>query len=310
MTTFELDILLHLLPAYVFVGGGYIARRCCRLPQHWVAKSLFYIFVPLVVFKGALFSNVWPFLLLAALSFSVSVLMVAAAGFIAKRFENLLAPGTLKCAFGYFNIGWFGIPIVHALYGDQGSIAMTALYIGGMLFGNTVGFVLVTTDGAEKAGRLRKLLHVPSLYCAALAFAAHGLGFRQALMESDALVSVLNGATLMTSVFGMALVGMSVSNIAAREVPWRQLSALLGTRMLCASLIVGALAEFLNVLSFFKPVELRVFLLMPLLPIAANILVFTSTRRNENEFVGVSLLASTMLSCALLVGWFMLSGKG
>jgi hypothetical protein len=68
-------------------------------------------------------------------------------------------------------------------------------------------------------------------------------------MESDALVSVLNGATLMTSVFGMALVGMSVSNIAAREVPWRQLSALLGTRMLCASLIVGALAEFLNVLS-------------------------------------------------------------
>jgi hypothetical protein len=49
---------------------------------------------------------------------------------------------------------------------------------------------------------------------------------------------------------------------------------------------------------------------MPLLPIAANILVFTSTRRNENEFVGVSLLASTMLSCALLVGWFMLSGKG
>ena len=47
---------------------------------------------------------------------------------------------------------------------------------------------------------------------------------------------------------------------------------------------------------------------MPLLPIAANILVFTSSLQTESEFVGMALLASTVLSCFLLLACLSLYG--
>jgi predicted permease len=60
---------------------------------------------------------------------------------------------------------------------------------------------------------------------------------------------------------------------------------------------VTTLGLLLYLTGWLGSLELRVFLLMPLLPIAANILVFTSRSHEENEFVGAALLASTILSC-------------
>ncbi|MFC5474058.1 AEC family transporter [Paraherbaspirillum soli] len=308
MTTF-FYLFSKLLPAYLYVAGGYASRRWLRLSQDLVAKTLFYGCVPIVVFKGALFSEIAPFLLLVALAFGVSSLMAIGASAFTGWFKDTVSKGTLRCAFGYFNIGWFGIPIVQAIYGNSGANVMTALYVGGMLFGNTVGFLLIASEQPGKSSALSKLFKVPAIYMAAGAFLLHWLGLRAPLMNNHALVLALDVATLMTSVLGMGLVGMSVANVAIKTIDWRKLGLLLGVRVLLAAAIVGSLAFTLNWLGYLQPMELKVFLLMPLLPIAANILVFTSSLRTENEFIGVGLLASTVLSCALLFAWLAYSGS-
>jgi predicted permease len=47
------------------------------------------------------------------------------------------------------------------------------------------------------------------------------------------------------------------------------------------------------------PLAVEVLCLLPILPIAANILVFTTQTKSDGAFVGVILLASTVLSCVL-----------
>ncbi len=298
-----LYILSKLFPAYAYIIGGYVSKKCLGLSQAFVAKALFYFLVPLVVFKGALFSSIGPFLFLVALSFGVSLLMVFAAGIFTNWFSSTLSKGALQCIFGYFNIGWFGIPIVQAIYGEQGAAIMTALYIGGMIFGNTVGFLLISSNESDKSVPIYKLLKVPSLYLAVVAFFAHAIGIREYLMNNQLLNMLLNAAASMTSVLGMGLVGMSIANISVKMIEWRKLGALLGMRLAVATIIVGALAATLSTLGYLQDMELQVFLLIPLLPIAANILVFASAVHNENEFIGLALLASTLLSCLLLIGW-------
>jgi predicted permease len=183
-----------------------------------VQRSL-YVFVPLVVFKGALLSDTASFLLYIALSFGISLAMGLLAGCYRKWFGAQLNVGVLRCTFSYFNIGWFGIPIVYALYGEAAAIVMTGLYVGGMLFGNTVGFLWVT-DGHGSGGVLKKLSKIPALYAMALGVALHFSPILPVLSTQAWLMQGLAFGTVATSVLGMGLVGMSVADVSHRAVAW------------------------------------------------------------------------------------------
>ncbi|MFZ6863237.1 hypothetical protein ACO0K7_11455 [Undibacterium sp. Ji67W] len=46
-----------LAPAYIYVFAGYLCKRLTMLKERVVANCLFYIFIPVTVFKGALSSD-------------------------------------------------------------------------------------------------------------------------------------------------------------------------------------------------------------------------------------------------------------
>ncbi|GGY11252.1 AEC family transporter [Paludibacterium paludis] len=302
MSLGALAILLpKLLPPGVYVGAGYVARRTTSLSQAGVGKALLYVFVPLTVFKGALQSDTGAFLTLCGLSFAVSAMMALTASLFVRHFARWIAAGTLRCAFGYFNIGWFGVPIAQALYGTEGMLAMTAMYVGGMLFGNTVGYALMASDRLSPGHLAGKLLSLPALPCALAAFGLRAAGFATALSQNAPLSGLLEGAALITSVLGMALVGMSVAGVSLRRLPWNALFGLLVSRVLCAAVLTVILIGACGARGWLTPLEIRVFALMPLLPIAANLLVFTSALKTQSEFVGMALLGSTLGAFVLLV---------
>ncbi len=291
-------LLLKFAPAFAYIGAGVIAKRYFSLSQAKVAQLLFYVFVPLVVFKGALLSDTASFFLYIALSFGISLAMGLLAGCYRKWFGAQLNVGVLRCTFSYFNIGWFGIPIVYALYGEAAAIVMTGLYVGGMLFGNTVGFLWVT-DGHGSGGVLKKLSKIPALYAMALGFALHFSPILPVLSSQAWLMQGLAFGTVATSVLGMGLVGMSVADVSHRAVAWRNVAALLGLRLLTGVVLVGLVALTVHYSGLLQPLAIEVLCLLPILPIAANLLVFTTQTKSDGTFVGVILLASTVLSCVL-----------
>lgn len=301
-------IILQLSPVLLYVILGVISVRIFKLPIKWVANLLFYLLVPIVIFKGTINSQIIPFLLLVSLTFLVCLLMALASSLVRNRFLSVVEPNTLKCIFGYFNIGWFGIPVAQVLYGHDGVNIITSLYIGGMLFGNTLGYLLTQPAETKQALPLKKLLGVPSVYAALLALGFHVIGETHLLMQTPLLNTVFDAATWLTSLFGMGLVGMSVATITRQTASHRLLIELLLMRTAFAAAIVYPLAVSIHWLGWISTMEFKVFCLMPLLPIAANLLVFTAQRETDNRFIGMTLLGSTLLSYGWLLLWILLIG--
>lgn len=295
-----------LLPAYGYIALGFIARRWFGFSQTWVAKLLFFVLVPLLVLKAALTSQIESFLFLASLSFAVSLMMCVCAKYLAPTFSGTIKVGMLQCMYGYFNLGWFGIPVVYVLYAEPGMALMTALYVGGMLFGNTVGYLLVTEHQKGCTSILLKLLNIPALHAMLVGFTMHLVQWNEALAANAILSNIFDVVAVIISIFGMGLVGMSVAHVSMRTIAWRQLACLLAARLICAMVVVGVFGSVCWLFGLLNALELKIFLLFPLLPIAANILVFTAqTQSNQaTEFIGVALLTSTILSCLFFLIWF------
>ena len=300
MTAFY-SVLLKLAPAFIYVIVGFLLRKIFRLKIKWVANALFYILVPLMVFKGALCSNPKPFILLIILAFLICVLLVFCAQLFQNRFRSVLAPGVLKCAFAYFNIGWFGIPIAQALYGNQGANIMAALYIGGMLFGNTLAYLLISQSNTNNKKSLTKLLTIPALYSVVIAFALHSLSIRSIIISNALFQVAFHYIAIATSLFGMGLVGMGIANTKFKNISYGALLRLLLYRLLTASIIVSILTFVFYETNLINGEQMKVVLLIPMLPIAAAILIFTTKNNVENDFISAALLSSTLLSFLLLL---------
>lgn len=87
------EIISKLTLSFLYMLRRYFIRRWSGFSTRWVAQSLFYVFVLLVVFKGVVCSDIRPFLILVFLSFFVSMLIVISAGFFTNSFVSTLSPG-------------------------------------------------------------------------------------------------------------------------------------------------------------------------------------------------------------------------
>lgn len=299
-----LYILLKLLPTFSYIALGYVAKRWLSLSQSLIARLLFYVFVPALVFKGALLSDTGSFILLSALSFSVSLIVGFLVKGLARYFKDVLDLGVLRCLYAYFNLGWFGIPMMYLLFGDEGALIMTGMYVGNMLFGNTIGFLWLTSDQPSGQSALQKLLRIPALYAMLMGFVLHFSPFFSELSTYVALRNVLDFCTIVVSILGMGLVGMSVAHTSFKTIAWKKLLVLLGSRIGLSVIVSGTLGVLAWQLGGLSLLAMKVFVLMSLMPIASNILVIAIHTQQENEFVGLTLLFSTLLSCVLMMGCF------
>ena len=308
---FSISLLVcKLAPAYVYVLAGFLAKRFSPIKERFVANCLFFVFIPITVFKGALASDAGHFMTLTLLALVTSCILAALGYCFRNQFSERLTAGMVSCLFSYLNIGWFGIPIVQAVYGAEGAAIMTAFYVGGMLFGNTIGYSLATADGASLTNGVRKLMKIPSIY-------AVGFGLCLRLSFVDSAHSILESAgpllklgSMLTSICGMGLVGMSIAHTRFRSVPWALLSKLLGLRFICILVLTFGLQRLLLAIHLLTSLDAKIYLLFAALPIAANILVFSAKdaqAKTEYELVGIALFASTVLSFVLLLAAIIIS---
>ncbi|KLN56641.1 AEC family transporter [Variovorax paradoxus] len=300
------EVALKIAPALAYVGIGYVAKRYTALKQRSVANFLFYALIPLIVFKGAAFSDISKFAGIAAASFAFGCACAFAAYPLRTIFQGAVRPGMLMCLFSCFNIGWFGIPVVLATLGEEAARVMTALYVGGTLYGNTIGYVLASATAPKFLAVLRKLLAIPALHGFLLAVALQSFPATLNGISSSSLASsVLGLAAFLTSLCGMGLVGMSIVGVKAKA----DLSAvlkLLGFRIALTSVLAALVVVLSQALGVGTNLDRRIFLLLPCLPIAANLLVFVSKAEEESRFVGLALFASTLASFLILPLGFLL----
>jgi hypothetical protein len=288
----------HVLPLYLFIAAGYAASRWFGLKSKPVSKILLYFLIPVVIFDNLAKAELSQLLTVSLMVFVLGLLMNLPAWiahrYVAKDMNKYL----LFCSYSYFNIGWFGIPVVLALFGEQQMPLIISAYMGNVFYGDTIGYYLISRskDLAIKKAVLN-VLKIPAVYASVAAIVANALGFN----VPESLAPVMKGLSWTLSALGMVIIGIGLTSVNLKKVDYKKFSKLLGIRYVAAALLMGGLVLLeMAVMGQLKPDEQKLLLLIPAFPIAANLVVFASFLETESENASLLVSLSSIISLLLV----------
>jgi len=89
----------------------------------------------------------------------MTAMLVLSRIFVRDPVENL--------CFCYLNIGWLGLPIASALFGNTAATVVLSAYIGSSIFGNLVSVSVMSSDENCRKS-LKNLLKAPPIIALAI----------------------------------------------------------------------------------------------------------------------------------------------
>ncbi|QCR23177.1 AEC family transporter [Pontibacter sp. SGAir0037] len=291
-------LLTNVLPLYAFIGAGYVASRWFGLKSKPVSWVLLYILIPIVIFENIVDADLNQFLVVAAIVFALCLLMSLPAWlthrYLVKDFNKYL----LSCSFSYFNIGWFGIPVVLALFGEEKMALIISAYMGNVFYGDTIGYYLVSrSKDLPVMASVKNVLKIPAIYACIVAIAANLLGFE--LPES--VGPVMEGVSWVLSALGMVMIGIGLTEVKFKKVDYKMFGKILGVRYVIAAILLGLLVlGESGLVGQLEAEDQKLLLLIPLFPIAANLVVFASFLDTEKENAALVVSLSSIISLILV----------
>ncbi|MCJ2060371.1 hypothetical protein MKL09_28080 [Methylobacterium sp. J-048] len=297
------DLMTRMAPAYGAIAAGFcVGRLSGRDWLRHLSSLLMYVLIPLVVFKNALALKFGAAIGNVALSMAFSTVMVLCAALIVPRCKTDVPRRLAFCAFSYTNIGWFGVPTGLALFGPDSLPILIMAYVGGLIFGNTVGFYCVARDRFSVRTSLWKVATTPALYAFGAGLAGQALGFRDLLPPGTE--APFQMVTLLMSGCGMMVVGLGASQVRFTAAAIRGTLQLVIWRHVAS---VGAIAAVIGLFALVGvPVateNLNTVRLLGLLPVAGNVVVFAAQLRSDVAAASLIVALSTAVSTLTVLCW-------
>ncbi|WP_134088463.1 AEC family transporter [Olivibacter sp. XZL3] len=291
------QLLTHVLPLYALIVVGFFAKRRWNLESKWISKLLLYILIPLLIVENLLKANLSETMVIGSMVFVLALTMnlpaILCKRFFAKDFNGSL----LKGSFSYYNIGWFGIPVVMALFGSKEMPLIISAYVGNVLYGDTIGYYLMSrTKGLGVTKAVKNIFKIPAIYACLIAILLN-ITKIELPKGAEAIGSVISWAA---SALGMLIIGITLAELNFKQIPYLTFTKILAIRYLSGAVFLITLVllekQFLQVLNAEKS---NLMLLISGFPIAANLVVFASfletEKANSALLVGISSIISLFL---------------
>ncbi|RIV21291.1 hypothetical protein DYU11_17940 [Fibrisoma montanum] len=292
------SLLTNVLPLYGFIIAGYVASRRFGLQSKPISKILLYVLIPLVIFDNILKAELSQLAIVAAIIFLLALLMTGPALLAGRYVDREMNQNLLSCSYSYFNIGWFGIPVVMALFGEEKMPLIISAYMGNVLYGDTIGYYLVSrSKDLPISDSVKNVLKIPAIYACIAAIIANIQGFEL----PKEIEPFTKGASWTLSALGMLIIGITLTEIEFKKVDYAKFGKLLGIRYVAAALLMGGLVLLESaVISQLEGDEQKLLLLIASFPIAANLVVFATFLDTETENASLLVSLSSLVSLVLV----------
>lgn len=291
-------LLSHVLPLYAFIGAGYAASKWLGLQSKPVSKILLYVLIPVVIFDNLAKAELTQVMYAAIMVFVLGLLMNLPAWLTHRYIVKDVNKYLLSCSFSYFNIGWFGIPVVLALFGEKQMPLIISAYMGNVLYGDTIGYYLVSRSKdlpVKKA--LKNVIKIPAIYACIAAIVANLLGFK----FPETLSPVMEGVSWILSALGMVIIGIGLTEVNLKQLDYKKYGKILGVRYLSAAVFMISLILLeMAVIGQLKSDEQKLLGLISAFPIAANLVVFASFLETESKNASLLVSLSSFISLLLV----------
>ncbi len=289
------DLLLKLIPLYLMIFLGYISAKKLSAQKETIAKLLIYIIAPVIIFFGALkveinFANMsFPFLFYFVCCF-ICILFY----FIGKFFYKTdSTKNILAFTSGTGNTGYFGLPVIGILFGDQAFNLAIIMILGTILYENTLGFFITAKGNHTIEESLIKVVKLPGLYAFALGIILNLLH----LEPNEIILSTIQQFKGAYTLLGMMMIGMGLSTINGFSFDLKFISLAFLAKFIVWPLIIFGLV-FLDKSFFhiYNSMIHKIFLLMSIVPLAANTVAFATELHCHPEKAALTVLLGTLFA--------------
>jgi len=298
------ELYKSIFPYLLFIPLGYWVNKKGWIDKAWLTKPLIYGLMPVLVINHVLEADAVKLTILPIISFLLAGAMILPARLAHRNIDQADEPHLLKSAFSFFNVAFFGIPVVTALFGEEGITTLICIYIGTALYGNTIGYFQVARSKYSTRKSLREIFKIPFLYVFLLA-----LGLKFCEVETpDSVTPVIDVFSVVVSAGGMMMVGMNVLKVDFEALDKQYFAKILSLRMVSAAVFMALLLllEFW-LIDMLEEEDRQMLALIPFFPVAANVTVYASFLESKEEQSGLLVLMTVVISLLfvpLVAMWF------
>ncbi|HWY79856.1 MAG TPA: AEC family transporter [Candidatus Sulfotelmatobacter sp.] len=287
-------LLIKLIPLYLILLVGYLGGKYLHIQKESIATLLIDIIVPVIVFTGAVktevnISTISLPILFFVVCLIVSLITYALGGFFWKDATRNI----LSFIAGSGNTGYFGLPVAIALFGNTIIGIVAAAILGTNLYATSIGFYIAAKGHHTVKESISKILKLPILYAFILGIVVNIAGIKLGNIYFDTANS-FNGAYI---VLGMMLVGLGLSDSKTYKIDFRFIGISFIAKFLLWPLVVIAIL-FLDEVTFkiYNPHLYKIILLMTIVPLAANVVSYATVLKSHPEKVAMAVLLSTLFA--------------
>jgi predicted permease len=294
MTLF-LTILSMLIPLYLIIGLGFIGARILKAQIETIAKLLIYIIVPGVIFYGTYtaeinYANLSLPVLFFILASGMALVFLAIGTIIFKEdsTKNILA-----FTAGTGNTGYFGLPVIYALLGDQAFSLAVLSIIGFVLYENSVGFFLTAKGNHSGKESMLKVIKLPTLYAFCFGLLLNLLKV-QLGENAVTMIDYFKGAY---TLLGMMIIGMGLANIHIHQIDYKFVFlACMAKFIFWPLIIIGIIALDRYSLQLYNYSIYNVLIIMAIVPMSASTVAVATELKVHPEKAAVAVLLSTVFA--------------
>lgn len=273
---------------------GFVIRKCNLLSLQTadqLAKLIVGVLLPLYLFHATATtsSDLTSKALVPVLAGVATTLIAYPVAVLTGRLVSVEGTRNRTYVFSnmFLNSSFLGIPISTAFFGSQGTIYAA-------LFDFGTGFVVLTLgvwciSGRSDIAPWRSALRNPLMWGVVLGALSAAASIRYPQWVTLPL-ETLGAATLPFAIMmcGVQIAGVSIS----QNVPWRQLSGLMVTRLLLAPVMTFAVLTFFDIDAASKAIVT----VLSGMPVGLSTVIFAKMYAADADFAAIAIITSTFLA--------------
>ncbi|MCE5316181.1 MAG: AEC family transporter [Parachlamydia sp.] len=287
-------LIMKMLPLYMNIGLGYVASKALGTTRDSIARIMFFIINPLIIFNGVL--NVQlsaAVLFLPVLTFVICSSLCLIFYKLGKGFWNDSSRNLMAFSAGSGNTGYFGLPLALLIFNQEAEGVYVLALLGVVLYENSVGYYILAKGLHSSSECARKVLRLPAIYAfmGGLFLNLSGIGIPHVFSQ---FIDHIKGTF---TVMGMMIIGLGLANLEHFKFDRKFIElTFIAKFLIWPALIFGLTTLDSNFFGFYDTVTHKALFLVSIVPMAVNTVIIATILDTQPEKAATAVVLSTIFA--------------
>lgn len=287
-------LLIKILPLYMNIGLGYVASKALGTTRDSIARIMFFIINPLIIFNGVLNVKINPAVLfLPVLTFVICSSLCLIFYKLGKGYWDDSSRNLMAFSAGSGNTGYFGLPLALLIFDTEAEGVYVLALLGVVLYENSVGYYMLAKGKHTSAECARKVLRLPAIYAftGGLFLNLTGLGIPPVFSQ---FIDHIKGTF---TVMGMMIIGLGLARLDHFKFDRKFVEFTFFAKFLIWPALIFCLNTLdSNFFGFYDTVTHKALFLVSIVPMAVNTVIIATILETQPEKAAAAVVLSTLFA--------------